>query len=56
MLQTKFTEKIKRHILRLKISSSESRVIYEIMWTIWYSETGHRWQYDSAHALCVLDN
>jgi hypothetical protein len=23
---------------------------------IWYSQTGHRWQYNTAHALCVLDN
>jgi len=26
-----------------------------IMWKIWYSQTGHKWQY-KAHALCVLDN
>jgi hypothetical protein len=24
--------------------------------TIWYNETGHRWQYNTAHALCMLDN
>jgi hypothetical protein len=23
---------------------------------IWYSQTGHRWQYNTAHALCVLYN
>jgi hypothetical protein len=23
---------------------------------IWYSRTGHRWQYNTAHALCMLDN
>jgi hypothetical protein len=23
---------------------------------IWYSQTGHRWQYNTAHALCMLDN
>jgi hypothetical protein len=22
---------------------------------IWYSQTGHRWQYNMAHALCMLD-
>ena len=56
MFQTKFVEKIKTHILFLQISSSERRAIYEIMWKIRYSQTGHRWQYDMAHALCVLDN
>jgi hypothetical protein len=23
---------------------------------IWYSRTGHRWHYNTAHALCMLDN
>jgi hypothetical protein len=22
---------------------------------IWYSQTGHRWQYNTAHALCMLE-
>jgi len=21
---------------------------------IWYSQTGHRWHYNAAHALCIL--
>jgi len=23
---------------------------------IWYRQTGHRWQYNTVHALCMLDN
>jgi hypothetical protein len=23
---------------------------------IWYNQTGYRWQYNTAHTLCVLDN
>jgi hypothetical protein len=23
---------------------------------IWWWQTGHRWQYNTAHALCMLDN
>ena len=23
---------------------------------IWYSQTDHRWQYNTAHALCMIDN
>jgi len=30
----------------------ENRAVYEM----WYSQTGHRWQYNTAHAHCVLDN
>jgi hypothetical protein len=35
---------------------SERRAVYEIIGKIWYSQTGHRRQYITAHALCVLDN
>jgi hypothetical protein len=35
----------------------ENRAIYEIMWKkIWYSWTGHMWQYNTAHAHCMLYN
>jgi hypothetical protein len=52
---TNVEEKINTHIL-CSITSSESRALYEIMWKIWYSLTDHRRQYNSAHALCMLDN
>jgi hypothetical protein len=34
----------------------ENRDIYEIMWRKWYSQTGHRWQHNKAHAHCMLNN
>jgi len=35
----------------------ENCAVYEVIWNkIWYSNTGHRWQYNSAHALCTLYN
>jgi hypothetical protein len=51
MFQTKIEEKIKTHILRF----SENHAIYEMMWKIRYSQTDHRWQYHTAHALCMMD-
>jgi hypothetical protein len=30
--------------------------VYEIMCKKWYSQKGNRWQYNTAHALCVLRN
>jgi len=35
---------------------SENRAVYEVTWKIWYSWTSHRWQYNTAYALSVLDN
>ena len=32
---------------------SENRTVYG---TVWYSQTGHRWQYKTARALCMLDD
>jgi len=23
---------------------------------VWHSQTGYRWKYNRAHALCILDN
>ena len=34
----------------------ENRAVYEIIGEVWYSQTGHRRQYNTAHALCMLDN
>jgi hypothetical protein len=35
---------------------SENYDVHEITWKIWYSRRGHRWQYRTVQALCVLDN
>ena len=65
MRQTAAVEKIKTYIL-YSITISESRAVYEIMWSrkIWYRQTGrqarrqtgHRRQYNRAHVLCALDS
>jgi len=35
----------------------ENHVFYEIILKkLWYSRTGHRWQYNAAHAFCMLHN
>ena len=34
----------------------ENRTLYGIMWKLLYRRTGHRWQYNMAHALCMVDN
>ena len=52
----KSVEQIKTHIFTLKNFFCENRAVYEINWHLWYSRTGHRWQNNTAHALCMLDN
>jgi hypothetical protein len=54
MFQTKAVKKIKTHIL-YSITFSKNRAVYEIMWKNMV-EKGRKWQYNTAHALCVLDN
>jgi len=44
MFQTAFVEKIKTHVLCSNDIFSENRPVYEKMWNVWYSQTGHRWQ------------
>jgi hypothetical protein len=34
----------------------ENRDVYEIMRKMWWSQRDHRWQHNTAHALCKLDN
>jgi hypothetical protein len=34
----------------------KSRRLWDSVEKVRYSRTGHRWQYNTAHALCVLDN
>jgi len=58
MLKKKAQQKTKPQIFFKKPPPPpppESRSIYEIMWKLWYSQAGHRWQYKTGHALCVLD-
>jgi hypothetical protein len=48
-------EKIKTQIL-FSVPFSETHTVYEIILKkIWYSQTGHIRQYNTAHALCMLD-
>jgi len=44
MFQTKVVEKIKTHFVFGNFFF-ENRSVCEIMWKIWYSRTGHRWEY-----------
>jgi hypothetical protein len=56
MFQTKVVEIIKTHIT-LMSSNVLTVVLFERKCgKIWQSHTGHRWQYNTAHALCMLDN
>ena len=34
----------------------ENRAVYEICGKIWWSQRGYRWQHNTAHARCMLDN
>jgi hypothetical protein len=52
----KLVKKIETHIFVSNNFFFYSHVSYAIMWKkIWYSRTGHRWQYNMAHARCMLD-
>jgi len=55
MFQTKVVEKIKTQIL-CSINFSEKCAIYEKMQKTWYSQTRQISQYNSAHALGMLDD
>jgi hypothetical protein len=49
----KVVEKIKTFYFQKHLF--ENRAVYEIMWKVWYSQTGHRSKYNTAHALCTLN-
>jgi hypothetical protein len=54
--QRKFVEKIKTHFMLNKFSS-ENRAVYEIMWKKYCrAKQATDGQYNTAHALCMLDN
>ena len=56
VFQTKLVDKIKIRISYSVTFSSENRVLYEVMYKSLLRRRGHRWQYDTAHALFMLDN
>jgi len=53
MFETKVVEKIKTHILR-SIPFPKFVQFMRQCGKILYSRTGQSWQYNTAHALCVL--
>ena len=55
MFHTKFVEKIKTRFMFNKFLS-ENRVFYEIRTKTWRIRRGHRWQYNTAHVYCMLNN
>jgi hypothetical protein len=53
-----FRQKLRKskHMLR-SITFFENHAVSEIMWgKMWYGQTGHRWQYNTAHAVRMLGN
>jgi hypothetical protein len=48
-------KEIKTCILSSKYFS-EGGAVYETRWRMWYSQEGHRWQYNAAHALSMFYN
>jgi hypothetical protein len=55
MFQTKVVEKIKIHILySTNFFPPENRAIYELSRKIWCSQRGHRLQYNTTPAVCML--
>jgi len=56
MLQTRVVEKIKTHILCSITFFQKLCCLWDNVEKIWYSQTGHRWQCNSAHALSMLDD
>jgi hypothetical protein len=54
----KLVEKMrkKKPLFYVNFFSEKSCHFWDNVEKIWYSQTGHRWQYDTAHVLCMLDN
>jgi hypothetical protein len=55
MFQTKVVEEIKTHILCSPVIFSENPAFKRYCWKIWHSQTGHRWQHNTAQYLRKLD-
>jgi len=47
-----------RHILGRFVEKikAKDRAVYEMMWKNMVESNRHRWQHNTAHALCMLDN
>jgi len=56
MFQTKDIDKIKTHILCPVTFFTKIMSFMRQYGKIWYSWTGHRWQYNTEHAHCMQDN
>jgi hypothetical protein len=56
MFKTKLVQKIKTHMLCSITFSLNSCRLWDYGGKIRYSQTGHRWHYNMAHELCMLDN
>jgi len=46
MFLTRIVEEVETHILCSINFFSENLTFYEIMWKMWYGQTGQRWQYN----------
>ena len=55
MFQTKVVGKKKTHILRSVTFSRKSCRLWDNVDKIWYSLTGHKWQYYTTHVLWMVD-
>jgi len=56
MLQTKVVEKNQNSHFMFNIFLPNIVAFMRLCGKIWYSRTGHRWQYNTANVLCMLDN
>jgi len=55
MFQTKVVDKIKTHFM---FNNFYPKFVpsMRLCGKMWYNQTGHRWQYNTAHAHVMLDN
>jgi len=58
VLQTKVVQKVKTHILCSITTPPPNSAVYEVCAKIWWSQTGHRWQYNMAQGtvICMPGN
>jgi hypothetical protein len=54
--QREVMEKIKTRILWPITFFYKSCRLWDNVEKIWYNQTDHKWQYNTAHALCMLDD
>jgi len=56
MFQTIYLDKIKTHTLCSVTFSPKIVPIMRHCRRIWYGRTGHRYQFNTVHPLCMLEN